>query len=730
VLDKCVDLFNMDHEIELSMLLANPFARKTFIEKKMIIARGRPTPEIPDMQKACKGVSKMYNRHFNPKHYDSIPWLTGSALLKKLYCWPCVLFSTTPSTWTKEGFNNLNMLTVSGQRHQRSQNHVRCQLQMATFGASRIELQLDEQQRIEVSRHNKLVAHNRSILQRLIDSVCHLAKQELAFRGHDEGKNSLNKGNYVELLELIATYDALLKSHLDTATVFRGTSNHVQNDLIDAVSSVVLNKIKLEVSTAPFVAILLDETTDVMNCSQLSTVLRYVTDDGLAQERFIGFTDVSSNKSAEGLYNHVLKIVQEFQLQDKLIAQSYDGAAVMAGQLNGLCTRVLETFPRAFFVHCFAHRLNLVLQQVCMSVKECRVFFSTLSGLAAFFSRSPKRSQELKTFMDRKLPAVAPTRWVFTSRLVITVSEFHVQLIEFFESLLENAGDWDAGTIVQAQGFLSFLTDMQSVFLLIAFSNMFIHTDMLYKVLQEKSLDIVYCYKTVLETQANLKKGRESFETLWEEVLRKSEECGIEHPRPRRKRADAEGTAIDSYRRIYFEIVDTICTQLDDRFRSMQRLHFVSLLNPDLFEPFNLAFPDAIFKKFEEYYSGLFDFLLLKNELTVMYSWEEFRGKHPHALIKYMNTHKLKTSMPQIYNLGCLILTIPSTTATVERSFSALKRIKSHVRATQGQVRMSNLSLLSIEKSVLCDLKGEKEFHAKVTDVFSKQDRRMDFNFK
>jgi hypothetical protein len=105
-----------------------------------------------------------------------------------------------------------------------------------------------------------------------------------------------------------------------------------------------------------------------------------------------------------------LKIADEFQLADKLIAQTYDGAAVMAGHLSGLCTRVLEKFPKALFVHCFAHRLNLVLQQVCMNIKECRVFFPTLSGLAAYFSRSPKRSEELKSFMTRRLPRVAPTR--------------------------------------------------------------------------------------------------------------------------------------------------------------------------------------------------------------------------------------------------------------------------------------------------------------------------------
>lgn len=182
-----------------------------------------------------------------------------------------------------------------------------------------------------------------------------------------------------------------------------------------------------KVLNAPFVAILFGETYDAMNSSQLSTVLRYVTQDGSVKERFVGFTDVSADKTAEGLFRHVLKIAEELKIAEcKLVAQTYDGAAVMSGHLSGLCTRVLEKHPNALFVHCFAHRLNWGLQQECMSIKECRIFFLALSSLAAYFSKSPKRSEQLKSFMTKRLPRVAPTRWIFTPRLVNTVWEFSV----------------------------------------------------------------------------------------------------------------------------------------------------------------------------------------------------------------------------------------------------------------------------------------------------------------
>lgn len=167
--------------------------------------------------------------------------------------------------------------------------------------------------------------------------------------------------------------------------MFQGTSNRIQNDLISSVANVVLGRIKSEIEQARFTAIILDETADITNISQLSSVLRYVKADGSAQERFLGFINVSADRTADALYSIVCNIVKDIGASEKLIGQSYDGAAVMSGQLRGLQAKVRETYPSALFLHCFAHKLNLVLSQSVMHIKECKVFLATLSGMAAFF---------------------------------------------------------------------------------------------------------------------------------------------------------------------------------------------------------------------------------------------------------------------------------------------------------------------------------------------------------
>ena len=49
-----------------------------------------------------------------------------------------------------------------------------------------------------------------------------------------------------------------------------------------------------------------------------------------------------------------------------------------------------------------------------------------------------------------------------------------------------------------------------------------------------------------------------------------------------------------------------------------------------------------------------------------------------------------------------IYLTIPITTATAERSFSALRRIKTYLRSTMSEERLNNTMLLHVHKD-LCD---------------------------
>ena len=633
-----------------------------------------------------------------------------------------MLFTTDRhGAWSHEGFANLSCLTKSAGKHQATAGHLQATVTRKTFGHARVDLQLNEQARMATELHNEKVKKNRQILMTLIDSVIFLGKQELPFRGHDESRESTNKGNYVELLQFVAERDKDFHYHLSTNKVFTGTSGKIQNDLITAIADVLVNEIKEEIKKAPFLAVMVDETTDVSNAAQLALMVRYVTDTGV-KERFIRFEDVTSGKRADDIASLIFRFLEEFDCMDKVVAQCYDGAAVMSSGKNGVQAKVKEKCPQALFIHCYAHKLNLVLTQGSSKLRECKIFFSNLNGLAAFFSRSPKRAQLLDDICKKRLPHVAPTRWHYNYRLVNTVFEKREALIELFEYILDHHDEYDEESVRTADGYIKLLEDFEFNILLSSFHAILFHSDVLFGVLQNKSLDIQFCLKRVDEFCGTVERERGRFDEIYDGTVNATGE-----PRARRGRAQQDVRA--SYQKLHGDILDNILGQLRNRFQDHEKLKFLSLMDAKEFPKFRTVFPGESFKSLQESHGPLFDLPRLKTELTVMYATADFAGKSPAELLVFLQQKGLCQSLHQLYKMTCLAVTIPVSSASAERTFSVPKRITTHARNTTGQARLSSLASIAIEKDFLLELK-RTGLHERVIDVFLKKERRMDFVFK
>ncbi|XP_034076957.1 zinc finger MYM-type protein 1-like [Gymnodraco acuticeps] len=704
-----------DSDDIVAKLLTESFSRMSYTDKLELITKGRPTPQLNLVQKP-----KRFERHFNIGNYARYNWMTGSTREHKLYCWDCLLFGADSGSWARDGYSDLGSLSKSAHRHQNASGHLRATIRLKTFGDTRIELQLDEQQRRGVILHNEKVKRNRGILKRLINCVVYLGKQELPFRGHDESVTSSNKGNYIELLDLVAEYDSDLHTHLATSTVFTGTSSRIQNDLISAVASVMTDSMKEELRKAPFVAVMLDETTDISNVAQMSYVLRYVTDDGI-KERFFKYEDVTEDKRAEAIATRLLEFLRESGCIDKVVAQCYDGAAVMASGLNGVQAKVKETIPQALFIHCYAHILNLDLSKGASKIRECKVFFSHLSGLATFFSRSAKRTKLLDDICQHRLPRAAPTRWCFHSRLVCTVADKTRELREVFEHIVDHHTEFDDETVHCSDGYITLLTSFDFSFWLKTFHAIFSYSDVVFEILQNKGFDMQFCLARVDQLQRQIEQEKGNFDSVYDET-----QALVGPPRGR----GAQGDVRARYRELHCSVIDSLLTQISNRFSDHKKLEFLALLDPQQFGHYCNYFPTAALNSLMESYGGYFDQPRLHTELAVMYGMSDILGKSPADIHQFLLKKGLSESMKQVYTLSCIILTIPVSTASVERSFSALKRIKSYSRSTTGQVRLSDLALISIEKELLIALKAKDQLHDDAIKFFIQKDRRMDFVFR
>lgn len=147
---------------------------------------------------------------------------------------------------------------------------------------------------------------------------------------------------------------------------------------------------------------------------QMVLIIRY-EDNGQVHERFWKYLTPQSH-TAEGLSSAILTELQDLQITpEQLIAQCYDGASVMSGNVGGVQAKI-NLYPGAHFVHCYAHQLNLIIEKSVCQNKMVQKFFANLQAFPKFFSRSTKRRHVLKQIVSKRVPAAPQTRWNFNSR--------------------------------------------------------------------------------------------------------------------------------------------------------------------------------------------------------------------------------------------------------------------------------------------------------------------------
>ena len=87
----------------------------------------------------------------------------------------------------------------------------------------------------------------------------------------------------------------------------------------------------------------------------------------------------------ETLYLLIQSIFCKFGLDIKdLVAQCYDGAANMCGGYKGVASRVRQENPKAVYVHCCGHVLNLSLVDTAKEIIPVRNTLGTISQLHNF----------------------------------------------------------------------------------------------------------------------------------------------------------------------------------------------------------------------------------------------------------------------------------------------------------------------------------------------------------
>ena len=591
------------------------------------------------------------------------------------------------------------------------------------------------QQVERVSR--QVVEGNRHYIKSIAEIILLCAHEEMALCGHDESSDSLSSGKFCALLNLVARHDPVVKSHLDELpNNAKYTSPDIQNDLLSVMGSIVLERISIEVQEAQYYSLLVDETKDVSKTEQISIMVRYAL-NGSVYERFLGYV-AAKELNAEALVGYITSFLNKVGLSlQNCVCQCYDGASVMSGECAGVQAKVREIAPQATYIHCCAHRLNLVLVDCVKETPVAEDFFALLEALYVCLSHSKANALFMEIQRDqragiqpRQLKRLIETRWASRHDSIEAVHATFKPMLSTLEAI---ANGNDSNQRVTAEGLLLQARSFHFVICLIMFENLLAVTNALSKLLQGENLDLTVAVSLVKATEETLQDYRceAKWSEIWEQAVTLANENNIQvesiHRRRRSQPTRLQDVVVmcstgsrpqladkDEYRTsLYFPVLDRMANELNARF---------SDLNKSLMKALQACTPSS---------PSFFDFSTLKPILDT-YNVDE-PGIHIELIqakkvLKNHNLHSLsevidilqplKAAFPGVLQVLQIALTFAVTTASCERSFSSLKRIKTYLRSTMSVQRLSNLAILSIERELSENLSMEK-----VVDRFASKDK-------
>jgi hypothetical protein len=288
-----------------------------------------------------------------------------------------------------------------------------------------------------------------------------------------------------------------------------------------------------------------------------------------------------------------------------------------------------------------------------------------------------------------------------------------------YESITATLGEISANDCTEsgshASGHLQRLRKFDFLFGLLLCKNLFGPCDELSSALQRQDISAAEMKRCVSLTIDHLKSLRTeaSFNEFWESVEKEALSLRVKcaslprpHKLPRRFDSGTQNHEFnspkDKMRVLYFACFDNIIGGIEARFHQKGFEAYLTIDDLLRHAATGLEHEEHI-KSIEKIFPGEFDFRRLRIQLQMLPELcSSLDG--PITLSAIICALRELGEAMRLYSevvaLVKLFLVIPVTTATAERTFSHLRRLKSFLRLTMTQTRLNNLLLIHVYKDM------------------------------
>uniref|UniRef100_A0A8C9PZW7 Zinc finger MYM-type containing 1 n=1 Tax=Spermophilus dauricus TaxID=99837 RepID=A0A8C9PZW7_SPEDA len=643
------------------------------------------------------------------------------------FCYSCQLFcqknfSYRGESFVTQGTSNWKKTLEKFRKHEKSEMHLN------SLQFWRKYQFCDEAVSDNLSINSNQIEGNKKYLKLIIENILFFGKQCLPLGANDQSISSINKGNFLELLEIRAKDKGEEMFRLMSSQVDFYNSTQIQSDIIEIIKNEMLQDIVNEINISSAFSIICDETTDSVTKEQLSICVRYpqkTSKSILIKERFLGFVNIEKMTGTH-LHRNIKTYLQQIGVDfNKICGQSYDSTTNLRVKFNKIAAEFRKEEPRALYIHCYAHFLDLAVIRFCKEVKELRCALNTLSSLfntihmsgemLANFQNIFKLSQN-KTCKKH----VSQSCWTVHDRTLLSVIDNLPEVIETLEFVSSHSSNTSLAD--ELSDLLALVSKFEFIFCLKLLYRVLSVTGILSKELQSETIDIFSLSSKIEAILECLSSERNDvyFKTIWdgaEEICKKITSKGFEVEKPylQRRRKIQKTIDLDNsdsmfptsteeqYKiNIYYQGLDTVLQNLKLCFSEIDycKMKQISELLFKWNEPLN----EATAKHIQEFYQLDADII---PELRFYRHYAKLNFVIDYDSITFVNLgslfiqHGLHNSIPCISKLLYIALSWPITSPTAENSFSILPRLKTYLFHNMGEEKFSGLALMAIEQELV-----------------------------
>ena len=459
----------------------------------------------------------------------------------------------------------------------------------------------------------------------------------------------------------------------------------------------------------PHATLLSDGTRDKNNRENISIALRYVK-GGQPFESLL-YMPETQELDAASLAKLLLKTLHDTGINiDYIMSQCYDGASVMRGDKGGVQRLIRNELGREIpYVHCFNHRLHLVVVNVVTRINAIKQYLDHVSLIYSFF----QKIKAAEIYEGSSIKRVLDTRWYGHLSAIVAILRNYAEIADSLG--LNQLNQFDGETVVTAVGLAAVVATRDFRFISVMMKRVLELLKPADESLQKRTTDIneaMLLIETCMDQVRNLR-NEATFVDIskccnelvdcepsakWRMIAtpsRRMDDFVVLEPTGQYRREEATATS-----QMLNDVIDNVLVEMTRRFTDQGWLYkAVTAMSRK-----SDKFLDA---KTLSPLSRLGIVIPSNAELQVCKAYIErlnspVEESDSNKVLKLL--YEQRAAFPDTYAMAASIATLGSSSAVCEASFSTLARIHNSHRRSMTHMRQRNLVLLAFEENRTKDI--------------------------